>query len=71
MPSPRAEYAVAVAEMANCTLREAENDIPLAKGHQLYNLWFAIPRGMGGGIPCFKVGRGSGREKLRRALGHE
>lgn len=70
-PSWRAEYAVAVAEMANCSLREAENDIPMAKGHQLHNLWWSKPRGMNGGIACLKANSSTGRAKFRKAVGHE
>lgn len=70
-PSWRAEYAAAVAEMANCTLREAENDIPMAKGLQLHVLWWAKPRGMANGVACLKLHKGVARKKLRRALGHE
>lgn len=56
--------------MANCTLRVAENDIPMAKGLQLQVLWWAKPRGMGNGVRCLKLHKNEARKKLRRALGH-
>jgi hypothetical protein len=55
--------------MANCSLREAENDIPMAKGLQLHILWWAKPRGLGNGVACLKLHKGSARKKLRKALG--